>query len=356
MSLETNDYGIKLFSVSVILFLLLLFASYENFLLTLYGIAYLAVADIAISAISIVFMDYIDPVGYLLIWFWSTFALYLLKVLGNYSLLTPRYIFLNLLGIPILFSMLLGAIFLVSRWLSWKIHFHRQPEKISGSYSGLKHQYMSTEASIYYAALIIIDLFYSGRGNIYFLKPEFLVIFILVSYISSLFYVIVTGSAGINASVPFMLFMSILPVISFSHFVPVTGFLDLIFILISVSFITFYMLDKEEIGSNGEYTGSVVSSQSDNLIGLAIIFLAWLISSIVLDLPLNSGTVLFILLPLFAGSVMSDQIHGRRAIKLYKEQSRATNFVGIIGGAGMSDGLWFEILTVLLVYLFINAL
>ena len=53
---------------------------------------------------------------------------------------------------------------------------------------------------------------------------------------------------------------------------------------------------------------------------------------------------------------MSDQIHGRRAIKLYKEQSRATNFVGIIGGADMSDGLWFEILTVLLVYLFINAL
>ncbi|WMT50680.1 MAG: hypothetical protein RE471_06785 [Ferroplasma sp.] len=356
MSLETNDYGIKLFSVSVILFLLLLFASYENFLLTLYGVLYLAVADVVISAISVVFMDYLDPIGYILIWFWSTFAIYLVRFLVHSSPLTAGHIFLDLLGIPIFLSLLLGGIFMVFRSISWKVHFHKPAERISESYSGLKRQYMSVEASIYYAVLIIISLFYENRGNIYFLKPGFLVIFILAAYISSLFYIVITDSAGINASVPFMFFISVLPAISFSQFVPIRGFLELILILLTVSFITFYLLDKEEIGSGGEYTGSVVSSQTDNLIGLAIIFVAWLVSSIVLNLPLNSGTVLFILLPLFVGSLMSDQIHGRRATKLYRQHSKATNFVGVIGGAGMSDGLWFEILTVIVLYLFINMI
>jgi hypothetical protein len=356
VSLETNDYGIKLFAVSIMAFLLLLFASYENFLLTLYGIAYLAIADVVIAVISIIFMDSLDPVGYYLIWFWSTSALYLSSIIEHHSLLTSVYIFRNLLGIPLLFSFLFGTIFLVSRAVSWKIHFHRPAERISKTYSGLKRQYMSAEASLYYAVLILIDLSYKNRGNIYFLKPDFLIIFLLAAYISSLFYIVISGSSGFNASVPFMFFISILPVISFSEILPFGGFLELILILILISFIVFYLLDKEEIDGKGEYTGSVVSSQSDNLIALAIIFVAWLISSIVLGLPLNSGTVLFILLPVFAGSVMSDQIHGNRAIKLYRRNSAATNFVGVIGGAGMSDGLWFDILAVLVVYLLIPAL
>jgi hypothetical protein len=356
VSLETNDYGIKLFAVSVMLFLLLAFAGYENFLLTLYGMVYLAIADVTIAIISIIFMDFLDPVGYYLIWFWSTFALYLLRVITNYQFLNARYIFLNLLGIPLLFSFLFGTIFLVSRAVSWKIHFHRPAERISKTYSGLKRQYMSAEASLYYAVLILIDLSYKNRGDIYFLRPEFLLLFLLAAYIASLFYIVVTENSAFNASVTFMFFISIFPVISFSDIIPARGFLELILILIPISFIIFYLLDKEEIDDKGEYTGSVVSSQSDNLIALAIIFVAWMISSVVLNLPLNSGTVLFMLFPVFAGSVMSDQIHGNRAIKLYRKNSAASNFVGVIGGAGMSDGLWFEILIVLVMYLLIPAL
>ena len=349
MNFQANIRGIKLFAIAIIFSLLLFYIYYETSLPLLTEFMILAIGDVVISVISIFFMDDFDPAGYYLVFFWASFTILIFEMLFFHSIPVEINSILKMLIISILFSAISGTIFILMRVVSATIYYH-QPIPKNGSGGHDKNSFQNFTGSIYYAVLISFILLYGPEQSFYFLHPSIFLTILFLAYIASLFYAGISINLGLNLSVLFIFLISFLPVLVFHQIIPWEQFLELMLILLAASFITFYLMYAEEVGSEGNYTGNVVSSPKSNLKALIVIFIAWLVSSIILHISVSSGTVLLILLPVSIGSFLSDAMHGRKANKMLNKQRDNVSSIGVIGGVGMADGLWLLFIPVLVLY------
>ncbi len=330
MDLILEKNSIKLFLISVILFLILFFVNRYYGVITLKGILLTSILLFVLGillSISIEELRFKDPYK---IGFWSSFSFFLLRYSLNpkNSGISNHTIFLIYnTGLSIVFGFFTGTVMIFALWISRKLFMGKK----DGNTSDAHEPYLIT--SMLYALVILLDIYLGSDMKIFFLKPVFFIPFLLASLISSFFSIAYQKNHGFR--------------LNFAYSIIVLVTLFSIFIS--------YIILIEEKKQDGLYTGNVQVAVNNVYLFSFLFFVAWIFILIIFKIPLNSSYLLLILFPLLTGNVVSDDIHGRRAIKYHIQQNRNSNIIGIIGGAGMEDGLWIIIIVTLLIYLIIRS-
>ena len=152
-------------------------------------------------------------------------------------------------------------------------------------------------------------------------------------------------------SVAFIIIIAILPILEYKQVITTLDFLKLMLLLTVISLVVYFIGYKEEIDpKTGIPTGAVIGEFVD-IIGGFVLLIAWLVSRIWINFSLNYETVLFIMLPIAIGSIVSDTIHGYLAYRKIESIGGEGNIRGAVGGVAMGDGLWAPTLIILTFYL-----
>jgi len=361
MEIRLNLYGLKLFFLSIVIFSFMFILSNTNQSIdTLSGIIEIALFDITIAIISLLFIEDLDPKGYYLSWFWAVLAFLLLsRIITSSSIKTPHLGIVYTALIPVVFSFTLGTLFAVVRYIAGKLVFKKSLETTIYSEYRMKVGSQNIRMSFGYGVLVILDIFYFTKGEYFFLNSLIFSGLLMAAFIVSFFAIYLTDHIAFNLSVFFIFLISILPILEYNQAGYSSSFFLLILILIISSVLIYLLLFKEDIDpKTGEYTGAVVSTRRSEIIGTISLLGVWAAASTALHtLSVNLETVLFILFPIAVGSVTSDILHGMSADKEFFKTHSSEDFVsGAVGGVGMGDGLWFSILFLISVYLIIFRL
>ena len=210
-------------------------------------------------------------------------------------------------------------------------------------------------ASIIYVIVILLDLFYYSQSMFYFLYPPIFLSILFMAFLSSFVDVYITYEVSYNMSVAFIIIIAILPILEYKQVITTLDFLKLMLLLTVISLVVYFIGYKEEIDpKTGIPTGAVIGEFVD-IIGGFVLLIAWLVSRIWINFSLNYETVLFIMLPIAIGSIVSDTIHGYLAYRKIESIGGEGNIRGAVGGVAMGDGLWAPTLIILTFYLIFSV-
>ncbi len=341
MSAGVNIYGLKFFILALIIFSFLSIEEYffKVSLLNLNGFIYILLFDVAISIISLLFIEDIDPVMYYLLWYWVSISSLLLPDIPYFSGMI-RFSLLYLILIPLIFSAVFGTIFLVSRHTAGTVFLKNSIMETENSNNRRKSGTQSIRMSFLYAVLIIMDVFTYRSSEYYFLKPYMFITILALCYIVSFVYVFDLNPDsynGINLGVFGIFFISILPFVEYNWHVASINFIILLIIMVLASIVGYLIIFRE-------MPGGVGSSYEGDLIVISILLIVWSILNLYMhSLGINLQTFLFILLPISIGSVISDSLHGHHQ-----------RTFGVVGGLSIGDGLWYPIIICIILYLAFN--
>ncbi|MGC8992059.1 MAG: hypothetical protein ACP5JE_00650, partial [Thermoplasmata archaeon] len=191
-----------------------------------------------------------------------------------------------------------------------------------------------------------LDTYYLKNNNYIILNPYIFIFFFLFSYLVSFFSIKINEYSAINLSLLPLIIFSVLPylLIKIYNFYV---FLILITLLFLISYIFFYFELKIEIDPISKMpTGNVIDSYP-RILTIFIISFSWLLLSYLLKYIISIYSFLFIQFPLLLGSLINDYRKGKIAM-IYKNEE---DEIGIVGGVGLSDGLWINIYLILIVYM-----
>ncbi len=351
MKIIVNYYGLKLFLISAIIFTYLLI--FKLNLLNLLNLKYFFLFTIIISLISFLFLEDLDFSGYFLSFFWSMFTVYFINNTFklNFSFVNLNIFYFNvsiLLDILmiIFFSFIFSSIFFIFRFLFGRFFFKNKINSSIYSKNRKNFSYQNIYGSFFIVSLLLLDTYYLKNNNYIILNPYIFIFFFLFSYILSFFSIKINEYSAINLSLLPLIIFSVLPylLIKIYNFYV---FLILITLLFLISYIFFYFELKIEIDPISKMpTGNVIDSYP-RILTIFIISFSWLLLSYLLKYIISIYSFLFIQFPLLLGSLINDYRKGKIAM-IYKNEE---DEIGIVGGVGLSDGLWINIYLILIVYM-----
>jgi len=357
--LFVNTYWIKLFFISLIYFFVIFVSDFEGLsLFTKNGLMFFAVADALIAAMSYLFLEDFDPVGYYLSLYWTAFA-FIISL--DFMPFVPKTVYSFTLSYimfyPVIFSLFNGTVFMTTRYALGKSVFKEkfQGTEISSYYKELEPQNLTM--SVLYSALITADVLFYSKGIFYFLYPPVFMSILFLAFLASFFVIYLTYELAYNMTVVFIVLVSALPLIEYMQVISTVSFLKLMLVLTVASIIVYIIIFREQINpSTGEPTGAVVSTYQSDVIAIIVLLIVWIFFYKWIEFSLTSGTLLFIMLPVAIGSITSDTLHGHRSIKKIERLEGKREMSGSVGGVGMADGLWIPQIIILLLYLFIPVI
>lgn len=343
MYIEVDKKAIRFFFISLSFFVIVFLGDKFFGILTLYNFLFLSISFFILGSFSNLLFEKMEILKPYIIGFLSSVSVLILKFFLYNQILYPagiNYVTLNIMLLSLFISFLSGTFFLIPILLLMGFRKKGNSEPFKWG-RGLLYD------GIFYSTIILLDFDLAYQEKIYFMKPEILLPIFLIAYIASFFYVGITETMGLNLSIPILFFLCILPYLSSADFTQFQYMPYLIIFLNLFSFIVFYIILTEEKDSDKMYTGSVTSSYKNSILASYSISLLWIIISLIFKFPLNSIYFLLVLLPIFTGSFFSDTLHGIRAVKIHNRQSIFERGLAVVGGAGMSDGLWLLVNSIL---------
>lgn len=357
--IHINTYWGKLFLISCVFFFGIFLSYIEDLsMFSKNGMIFFLIMDFLIAAFSLPILEDFDPLGYYLSLFWTMFAFLVITGIWLYyykNIHTLGFSLVTLIIYPLFFSLFNGTIFLTVRYSIGKVFFRSTLEStnISSYYTSMNRQIF--ESSIAFVLLIILDLFYYSQSIFYFFYPPIFLSILFMAFLASFVDVYITYEVSYNMSVAFIIIVAILPILEYNQAIATLGFLKLMLLLTVLSLVVYLIGYKEEIDpKTGIPTGAVIGEFVD-IIGGFVLLIAWLVSRIWINFSLNYETVLFIMLPIAIGSIVSDTIHGYLAYRKIESIGGEGNIRGAVGGVAMGDGLWAPTLIILTFYLIFSV-
>ncbi|AAY81306.1 hypothetical protein [Sulfolobus acidocaldarius] len=273
------------------------------------------------SLISLVFLRGFEPGKYLLCWYWAYFIN--LFFLGTQTLYPLDLGTLNPVAWAFLFSILSLIVTTIVRLI-------RRGDEISSSLSA----YQLWASTVYYTGLL-----YASQ---YILPSllKFLVPILFLSYVLSFFAFRLSKSTYFNLCLVGLF----LTAIYMSKNAIVNADRTFLLFLFVFSLAYYYLTMRVVLinTENGLYGGVVSSYTSTIFFPLSVVVVWYFVHEFLLIFPpVNANVFLSLFLPSAIGSVLVDTLKGRKLPS------------GIVGGVGMADGLWLDMVNLVLYYLFI---
>ncbi len=356
MKFIVNYYGLKLLLLSIFVFLFILFFNFNYFILK--DIENLLIFSLILSLISFLIIEDIDFIGYFILFLWPLFLYYYLPyVMPFISFLKKTEFPFNIENILGLFLMLFYiftitfiavSVFFIIRFILGKILFKSKIEESQFSKNRKALSKQNLTGSYFIMIILIFLSFFVNKINYYPLQIQNFIYFLFISYILSFFSIQVNRYSAMNLSLLPLIVFSILP-----YFIlrieNIQKFILLISILILISYIIFHFEMKIEIDpETGRPTGSVIDTYPRFLTFL-MIFISWLLLSYILKLSISIYSFLYIIFPTLIGAIINDFRKGR--ISIMEKENEELEEIGVVGGVGLSDGLWLNVFFIIMVYI-----
>ncbi len=349
MYVSFNRYGFKLFILAIIIFLFLKFFMHNYNFSYINGNNFILILtfDIILSIASLFFLEDMDIIGYYLVWYWASLLYFLSPhIMPDVFTIAFNNPLWYLFFIPIIYSIVFGTAMLIIR----KIFYAIKKSKWTSIYSEnrISAGKQNIRYSIFYSVLIYFDIYIYNASEYKFLEPHIFIVILAIAYILS-FISLNFNRVGYNLSIFIIFAISLLPIIKYHYTGNINNLIILITILIISSTLLYILTFHEEIDIyTHNTTGNVVGSRLSGTPSYFILLIVWVITNIFLrTLSINTRTILFILLPIAIGSIISDTIHGKSAAS----HSLSSDSVSVVGGVGMADGLWAPLIFFILIYL-----